>query len=69
MSDDSKIKLRPVEGSSAIIGEYYDAQNKTLYLRFTNGHEPHPIEDVSPETYRLFMMSKSKGRFYHSFLR
>lgn len=64
------MNMKPVEGSNAITHEAYDSQTRTLYLRFAKSVDKvHEVQDVDPATYREFLASKSKGKFFHSHLK
>jgi hypothetical protein len=57
------IALDAVAGSSNIAAIGYDAQSKTLAVRFTYGLTYH-FRDVPPDVYALFRDAPSKGSFF-----
>jgi len=65
----SEIKLTPIEGSSAITHYHYDEAKRELHLMFTNAKQTSVIKDVEPATVRQFLAAKSKGQFFHQYLK
>lgn len=61
--------MRPVTGSTAIIGEDYNPKTQTLTLQFAKAKEPTVIEGVDLDTYYAFMAAPSKGKFFHERLK
>jgi len=58
------MKLVLVE-SSNLSAIAYDEVNKKLYVQFSSGGI-YSYSDVIPEVHEQFMVSESKGRFFHA---
>lgn len=63
MSQAKKIKYKKVLNSSNVNGEFYDAENKVLYLRFARDNSEYKYDDVSKKEYDEFANADSKGKF------
>lgn len=59
------IQMNHVLGSSQIATMGYDAETKTLAVKFKSGGEYH-YADVPPDKFEELKGAKSKGKFLHA---
>ena len=63
------INLKPVEGSSQIIGVGYSEENQVLRIRFKKGEAEYDYADVPRSEHDALLNSKSIGKHFHQHIK